>query len=152
MDKIPLILDDIDKRIIDELQRDGRMPYIEIANKLGVSDGTIRLHTKRLIKRGILKISASINPFFFKAGLTALIGMKLERRTHKKVMENLLKLKGVLSAINAAGTFDLFVEVFFSSRDELNKFLMEELSIIEGIQATETFIYLDAKNKWIQLP
>ena len=42
--------------------------------------------------------------------------------------------------------------MFAYSREELNKFLTEDLSNIDGIQSTETFIYLGAINKWIEMP
>lgn len=145
-------LDDIDRKIIEFLKKDGRMSYKDIARKLKVSDGTIRFRTNRLIKNNILKISASINPFVFDNCITALIGVKLEKRTHEKTMKKISDLKGVVSVMNATGNFDLLVEVFTGTRKELNTFLVEDLFKIEGIRATETFIYLDAINKWIEMP
>lgn len=152
MNKDSSFLDELDRNIIIELQKNGRISYKDMAKKFGVSDGTIRFRTKKLIEKNILKISALINPFIFNTSITALIGMKLEKRTHQNTMERLLKIKGVLSVTNITGNFDLFAEVFFESRKELNKFLIGDLSKIEGIQSTETFIYLDAKNKWIDMP
>jgi DNA-binding Lrp family transcriptional regulator len=147
-----LILDDIDKKIISFLKKNGRMSFKDIARQLKLSDGTIRFRTKRLIDNNILKISALINPFAFDTSIITLIGMKLEKRTHEKTMKIISKLKGVVSVINATGEFDLLVEVFTSSRKELNKFLIEDLFKIDGIQATETFVYLVAINKWIEMP
>ena len=69
-----LFLDNIDKKIISELQKNGRISYKDIAKKLGVSDGTIRFRIKKLIQKKLLKISASINPFVFDASITAQIG------------------------------------------------------------------------------
>ncbi len=152
MDKDAIPIDDLNQKIIKELQRDGRISYKEIAKKLKVSDGTIRFRTKRMIRKGLLKISASINPFAIETSITALVGMQLEKRTHKKTMERISKLKGVVSVCNATGQYDLIVEVFLDSRKELNKFLIEDLSRIEGIKTTETFVYLDAINKWIEIP
>lgn len=81
----------------------------------------------------------------------ALVGMQLEKRTYKKTMEKISQLKGVVSVCNATGRYDLLVEVFLDSQKELNKFLMEDLSRIGGINTTETFIYLDSINKWLEL-
>ena len=88
----------------------------DIAKKLKVSDGAIR------------KITASVNPFSLENSILALIGMELERRTHKKTMETISTLRGVVSVCNATGRYDLLVEVFLNSQKELNKFLMEDLS------------------------
>jgi Lrp/AsnC family transcriptional regulator for asnA, asnC and gidA len=104
-----------------------------------------------MVRKNILRITASINPFAVENGLLALVGMQLERRTHKQTMEKISRLKGVVSVSNATGRYDLLVEVFLDSQQELNRFLMEDLSRIGGINATETYIYLHAINKWVEL-
>ena len=147
-----LTIDELDKKIIRELQRNGRMTYKMIAKKLKVSDGTIRIRTKKLIQSKLLKISASINPFMLETHIAALVGMQLEKRTHIQTMGKISALKGVVSVSNTTGEFDLLVEVLVDSREKLNKFLVEDLSRIEGIRSTETFVYLDAINKWVELP
>lgn len=152
MDKNKLLIDDLDRKIIRELQKNGRISYKDVAKKLNVSDGTIRFRTNRLVKSGVLRISASINPFIPETNIAALVGMQLEKRTHRRTMAKISELKGVVSVCNVTGDFDLFVEVLVDSREELNKFLVEDLSKIEGIRTTETFVYLDAINKWIEMP
>jgi Lrp/AsnC family transcriptional regulator for asnA, asnC and gidA len=144
-------MDDLDRKIILALQQDGRASYKTIAKKLRVSDGTIRFRIGRMVRKNILRITASINPFAVENGLLALVGMQLERRTHKQTMEKISRLKGVVSVSNATGRYDLLVEVFLDSQKELNRFLMEDLSGIGGINATETYIYLHAINKWVEL-
>ncbi len=98
-------MDDLDRKIVIELEKNGRTSYKDIAKKLKVSDGTIRFRTRRMIQKNI----------------------------------------------NATGRYDLLVEVFLDSQKELNKFLMEDLSKIGGIKATETFVCLDAINKWVEM-
>lgn len=58
---------------------------------------------------------------------------------------------GVISVLNATGRYDLFVELFLESQKELMEFLVNEISRVDGIQATETFVYLDGINKWVNL-
>jgi len=144
-------MDDLDRKIVIELEKNGRTSYKDIAKKLKVSDGAIRFRTRKMIQKNILRITASVNPFSLENSILALIGMELERRTHKETMETISKLRGVVSVCNATGRHDLLVEVFLNSQKELNKFLMEDLSKIGGIKATETFVYLDAINKWVEM-
>ncbi len=59
-------------------------------------------------------------------------------------------MSGVKSVCNAAGRYDLLVEVFFDSREALKIFLVSDLSQIGDITFTETFVYLDALNKWVE--
>lgn len=143
------MLDEIDYKIIQELQANGRRPYKEIAKKLRVSDGTVRLRTKKMIEKGLIRIKALINPFKFEHRICAIIGINLERRGHVEKMNQISKLKGVTSVVNATGRYDLFVEVFLDSQKDLMEFLVNEISKVDGIQATETFVYLDGINKWV---
>lgn len=144
-------LDEMDKKIIRELQENGKITYKEIAQKLGVSDGMVRFRTDRLIKNKILKISASVNPMYFDNSVAALVGINLEKRDHKAIMTKIVQIPGVRSVCNLTGRYDLMVEVFLESREELRKFLMEDLVDIGGVKFSETFIYLDAMNKWLEL-
>jgi Lrp/AsnC family transcriptional regulator for asnA, asnC and gidA len=145
-------LDNIDRSIIYELQRDGKTSSRDIAEKLNVSDGTVRFRINKLVKKDILRITASLNPFAFADGMIAMVGMELEKRTHAATMEKIAALSGVLSVCNVTGKYDLMVEVFLESREKLNTFLIDDLSTIEGITRTETFIVLDAINKRVTLP
>jgi DNA-binding Lrp family transcriptional regulator len=152
METVITSLDDTDRNIIYELQRDGKKSSRDIAEKLGVSDGTVRFRINKLIKKDILRITASLNPFAFANGMIALVGMELEKRTHASTMAKVASLSGVLAVCNVTGKYDLMVEVFLESREKLNTFLIDDLSTIEGITRTETFIVLDAINKWVELP
>lgn len=146
-----LSLDDVDRRIIAELQQNGRESYKNIARKLNVSDGTVRLRTERMIREGYLRITASVNPLFFENTLTAMIGITLRNPAHREVMEQIANLPAVQSVINVTGRYDLILEVFVQSRKGMHRFLVEELSTIEDITSTESFIYLEAIDKWVEL-
>lgn len=150
MKERPLVLDDVDRKIIEELQRNGRESYKNIARKLGVSDGTVRLRTERMIKNDYLRITASVNPLYFENSLIAMVGINLEARANTDIMEKISKVSGVQSVINVSGRFDLLVEVFVPSRNAFRQFLVDDLSQVGGIKSTETFMFLDAINKWAE--
>jgi Lrp/AsnC family transcriptional regulator for asnA, asnC and gidA len=145
-----LNLDQMDRLIIDALQMNGRESYKSIAQKLGVSDGTVRLRTERMIRSGYLRISASVNPMFFEDGLTATVGVSLEGRANAEIMRAIAALDGVQSVANVSGRFDLLVEIHVSSRNDLRRFLVDDLSAVGGIQNTETFLYLETIDKWVR--
>jgi DNA-binding Lrp family transcriptional regulator len=145
-------MDALDRKIIAELQDNGKATSKELERRLKVSDGTIRFRMKRLVQQKLLRITALINPFSFKDGILGFVGMELEKRTHQQTMEKISRMKGVLTVCNVTGRFDLLTEFFFESRQELKKFLIEDLSKISGINRTETYIILDAIDKWIELP
>ena len=150
MSEKDLSLDHMDRQIIDALQQNGRESYKSIAQKLGVSDGTVRLRTERMIRSGYLRISASVNPMFFEDGLTATVGVSLEGRANEEIMRAIAALDGVQSVANVSGRFDLLVEIHVASRNDLRRFLVDDLSAVGGIQNTETFLYLETIDKWVR--
>ena len=60
-----LKLDDLDRKILSELSRDGRVLYKEIAKKTEVSEGAIRNRIKRMKESGYLRIVGVVDPLFF---------------------------------------------------------------------------------------
>lgn len=148
----PVELDDLDESILSALATDGRAPFKEIARSLGVSDGTIRARFSRMVEAGLIRVAVLRNPFARDRCISALVGMELEKRTHRATMEQIASLPGVLSVANVTGGYDLVVELFLPSRDALNTFLFEQLAAVDGIRSTETFVLLDAINKWVPLP
>ncbi len=144
-------IDHIDKKIISALQKNGRESYKNIARELDVSDGTVRLRVEKMIRNNYLRISASVNPLFFENCIVAQVGINLEKRANKDVMEQISRFTGVQSVNNVTGRYDLVIEVFVNSRKELRRFLVEDLSTIDGINATESFVFLEAINKWVEL-
>ncbi len=150
MKERPLALDEVDYRIIEELQKNGRESYKNIARKLGVSDGTVRLRTERMIRNNYLRITASVNPLYFENSLIAMVGINLEERANRDIMEKISELSGVQSVVNVSGRYDLLVEVFVPSRNAFRSFIVDDLSRMGGIKSTETFMFLDALNKWAE--
>ncbi|WP_461211562.1 Lrp/AsnC family transcriptional regulator [Desulfocurvus sp. DL9XJH121] len=150
MDDKKLVLDEIDRGIIQELQVNGRESYKSIARKLGVSDGTVRLRTERMIRLGYLRISASVNPLFFENTLTCMVCLTLTQRCDRKLMRQIAALPGVQNVMNVTGRYDLIVEVSVSSRKALRSFLVDALSDLGAVTASESFMYLEGINKWVE--
>jgi Lrp/AsnC family transcriptional regulator for asnA, asnC and gidA len=146
-------LDTLDKEIILELQKDSRRPFKVIANKLKVSEGTIRNRVNRLLEKGILKLEARVNPFSLPNKIAAIVALTLVERNHEEIMKKIEKLPNVTSVWNATGRYDLFFEVMVDSLNELNNILfLRDLSNIGGIDKTETFILLSSNTKYFKLP
>lgn len=145
-------LDNIDRKIILELQKDARRQFKVIAKKLNVSEGTIKNRVTRLIKRGILKLEARVNPFALPNQISAVVGVNLKDRNHEEKIKEIEKIPGITSVWNAAGRFDLFFEIMVDSLNSLNDILFGKgLKEIGGISYTETFIILYSNTKYFKL-
>ena len=145
-------LDNIDRKIILELQKDARRQFKVIAKKLNVSEGTIKNRVTRLINRGILKLEARVNPFALPNQISAVVGVNLKERNHEEKIKAIEKIPGITSVWNAAGRFDLFFEIMVDSLNSLNDILFrKDLKEIGGISYTETFIILYSNTKYFKL-
>ena len=141
--------DQTDWKIISIL-KEGYVPDNTIARKLGVSEGTVRARLKRLKEAGILQIRALINPDVLENQQLVIVAIRVaESKLLERKAEELSRLSNVLSVSIASGRYDLIAEVLLDSNRGLVRFLTEELSTIEGILASESFIMLKSYQKYV---
>ena len=134
-------LSDLDKRIIEHLQEDGRRPFTQIATALGVSEAAVRARTNRLVDRGILQIVGVADPD--KLGFQqALIGIRCEPGKLLEVAEEMAAFPETDYVVVTAGSYDILVECVAEDNEALLQFLSEKLRKIPGVRETETFVYL----------
>jgi len=138
-------VDELDRRIIEALQDNGRESFRRIAARLGVSEATVRARYARLTSEGILQVVAVTNPL----GLgfdQALVGVKTSGAPGEAADE-LARWAEVDYVVVTAGQFDLIVEVVASDRHELLE-LTDRMRALDSVVSTETFFYLEM---WKQL-
>ena len=141
--------DDTDWKIISILKT-GDVSNNAIADQLGVSEGTVRARLKRLKEAGILQVRALINPDVLSNKQLVIVAVRVaESKLLEKKAEELAGLENVLSVSIASGRYDLIAEVLVDSNRGLVQFLTEELSTIDGILASESFIMLKSYNKFV---
>src|SRR5215204_4240349 len=86
---------DLDKRIIEHLQEDGRRPFTQIAADLGVSEAAVRARTNRLIERGIMQVVGVTDPLKLGFQQWAMIGIRCESDKLIEVAEHLAEMPEV---------------------------------------------------------
>jgi Lrp/AsnC family transcriptional regulator for asnA, asnC and gidA len=137
----PVALDEIDRLIIEQLQKDGRKPYTQIAPVVGLSEAAVRQRVQRLIDSGVMQIVAVTDPRVLGFTRQAMIGLKVEGDT-RRVAEAVAELHEVEYAVLTAGALDMLLEVVVEDDEHLLELLNEKIRKIEGVQTTETYIYL----------
>jgi len=143
------MIDKFDRKLIEELQKDGRESYTELASKLGVTEGTVRKRVKNLVDKGVMKIVAVPNVSELGYKLISFIGMQVKMVDLRKVADALAKKANVCHLAFVAGRYDLMVLVVSRSHKELSDFIEKEISTIPSILRTETFVNLDViKGAW----
>ncbi len=135
-------ISELDKRIIEHLQLDGRRPFTQIATALGVSEATVRARTNRLIERGILQIVGVTDPLRLGFQQQAMIGVRCEASQLLEAAEVINAFPEVDYLVVTAGSYDLLVEVVCEDNEALLHFLADKLRRVAGVRETETFVYL----------
>lgn len=130
-------MDELDKQILLELEKNAREPFLQIAKKLKVSEGTIRKRVSDMSKQGIIrKFTVEIS-----GNVSAIIG--IQTNPHVKTREIVKKLKDlkVNRIFELTGRFDILCYLSSYSLENVNV-IIEEIRAIEGINHTETFTVL----------
>lgn len=134
-------LDAISKAIVEQLQEDGRRSYTEIGRTVGLSEAAVRQRVQKLTDTGVVQIVAVTDPMQLGFYRQAMIGIRVSGDT-TIVAERLAGIPQVDYVVLTAGSFDVLVEVVCEDDDSLIELLNKEIRLIEGVQSTETFVYL----------
>ena len=136
-----LALDDINKQIIEHLQRDGRMSYAALAKTIGLSEAAVRQRVQRLLDGGLMQIVAVTDPLTLGFARQAMVGVKVIGDL-RVVADKLARIPEVDYVVICAGGYDMLAELVCTDDDHLLKLLNDVIRAIPGVTTTETFVYL----------
>lgn len=135
------VLDKLDFEILSFLQEDGRMSFTVIADKLGVSIGTVRTRFNKLIEEGTVNIIGRVNPDKVGFRSYAHIAVFVRPATLRdKVAQKIVKLPEVSFLAMTSGDYDLEVDAMCRDNNHLVDFI-NNISKIEGVAQTKTTMY-----------
>jgi len=135
------MLDDVNKRIIEQLQQDGRMSYAALAKVVGLSEAAVRQRVQRLLDSGVMQIVAVTDPLTLGFARQVMVGIKVEGDM-RPVAKALADLPEIDYVVICAGAYDLLVELICTDDDHLLTLLNDKIRAISGVTQTETFVYL----------
>ena len=135
------VLDGVNKRIIEQLQRDGRMSYAALAKAVGLSEAAVRQRVQRMLDGGVMQIVAVTDPLTLGFARQVMIGIKVVGDLHS-VAQALADVAEVDYVVICAGGYDVLAEVVCTDDDHLLSLLNDTIRVIPGVTSTETFVYL----------
>jgi Lrp/AsnC family transcriptional regulator for asnA, asnC and gidA len=139
-------LDDVSKAIIEQLQQDGRRSYAAIGKQVGLSEAAVRQRVQRLIEAGVMQVVAVTDPIELGFARQAMVGIRVAGPVDT-VADRLAELDEVDYVVVTAGTYDILVEVVCESDEHLLELISDRIRAIEGVSATETFMYLKLRKQ-----
>jgi len=139
-------LDEVSRAIIEQLQQDGRRSYAAIGKVVGLSEAAVRQRVQRLIDGGVMQIVAVTDPLELGFARQAMVGVRVAGSL-EPVADAIAGLAEVDYVVITAGAYDLLVEVVCESDQHLLELISDKLRTIEGVMATETFMYLQLRKQ-----
>lgn len=140
----PLQLDDVDRRLIKELVKDGRVSMLALAQRAHVSRTHVYARIERLEKAGVIEgFTARIN--MEKAGFatTALIALTILQDSWRGLSEQLKTLRYVDWFTLLGGDFDVLVMVRSPDNDALRNVVLEQIHSLAGIRSSRTWLVFE---------
>lgn len=141
----------VNKAIVQILQQDGRTPFSEIANTLGVSEGTIRNRVNAMKESGYLRVVAVTDTGMSQYLTEAMVGIKVASgHRPEDVARRLSALDEVVFVVWVSGSYDLMIEVMADDRMDLLKILSEHVHAAPDIGSSDVMTGLmNFKNQFL---
>lgn len=133
------MIDNLDKRILEIMKKDSRCPYVEIAEKLGVSEGTVHSRVHKMTEDGIIR------GFTIKTSsknVKALVEVRIDVNTDtEEIARKLSEYDGVTEVFEVTGDQDIIAIVDVESSQSLNE-IIERVRRYDNVLSTRTRLIL----------
>jgi Lrp/AsnC family transcriptional regulator, regulator for asnA, asnC and gidA len=136
-------MDELDHKIVKELQINPRISYANLATSLGTSEATISRRIEHLISSGTVVFTALPDMKRFGYPIRVYIGLRVERPSIlTEITKQICQFNQVRFICSCEGFEDIFIRGEFKSNEDLNDFIINHLCKIDGISNIDTMIEL----------
>ncbi len=130
-------MDALDERIIEFLKKDGRMPFVDIAKKLNMTEGAVRARVKKLIKeKAIERFTIEV-----KNSTRAIVMVATSQAIPTEKVSQAIREMGVDHVYEISGNYDIICFVQAKNVTHLND-VIERIRAIKGVMDTSTSMVL----------
>lgn len=142
-------IDNLDKKILNILSKNARIPFKDVAAECNVSRAAIHQRVQHLIEGGVIMGSGfDVNPKSLGYSTCTYVGITLERGSmYKDVVERLHHIPEIVECHFTTGPYTMMVKAYVRDNEQLMKLLNDTLQSIDGVVSTETLISLDQSIK-----
>lgn len=134
-------LDDVDRRIIDQLQEQGRRPYTEIARSVGLSEAGVRQRVASLTERGVIQIVAATSPIAL-GMIQAFVSVQVAGAGLEQAARRIAAIPEVDYVAVCTGRTDLLVGAVCRDNEHLLEVVTDGIRRVEGVTETDTAVIL----------
>lgn len=139
-------LDTIDRKLLELLQRDGRMSQNELAKEVGLAVSSVNDRLRKLTERGVITgIHAHVSPAALGLDLMSLVFVGwADDGVEDAFLAHIQALPNVLACHHITGSWNYVMRVHSTNTNGLEVFLSNLKKAVKGIQRTETMIVLSS--------
>lgn len=149
-------LNKIDRKILQELQRDGRITYAELARRVGLSTSPCLERVKRMERDGIIRgYTTLLNPAYLGANLIVIVQIRLKRTSQdifEKFKQAAVLLEEVQECYLISGNFDYLIKARVPDMDAYRDFLGSSLLSLPGVQESTSYVVMELVKETLNLP
>ncbi len=148
------MIDSVDKKILDIIQRDARIANAEIARQVGLAPSAVLERMRKLEERGIIKgFATQLDPAHVGFGLLAFVFVRTnECGEGEGTDEQLAEIPEVLEVHDVAGEDSYLLKVRAENPEDLARLLREKLKALPNVLSTRTTVVLHTVKETGQLP
>lgn len=142
-------LDDLDRKILEILQKDGRASHVNIARQLGVGHTRVRDRILRMEDAGVIAgYRAVINPAVLGQGVLCIVQLQTDQRMDfDKLVNEILAIDEVVEVVNVTGEVDAHIRIWARDVPHLREILYDKLSLLPAHRSTNSTIVLKRWTK-----
>lgn len=148
-------LDRVDRKILEELQKNGRISFVELGERVGLSTSPCLERVRRLEQDQYIQgYTAILNPDLLDAGLMVYVEIKLEyesRQIFEKFKRAALRIPYLLECHLLSGDFDYLMKIRVSDMQEYRELLGEILRDLPGVRDTRSYMVMEVIKETTQL-
>jgi Lrp/AsnC family transcriptional regulator for asnA, asnC and gidA len=134
-------LDAIDRQIAALLSEDGRISSAEMTRRIGhVSERAVRYRIERLVRTGVVKVTAVVNPQAVGYRVTGDVIIEVAPGMLQAVAEQLCGLDNISYVAGSVGDGDLSAQVYARDTEDLLRFVDEVIGQVQGVSRTRTVV------------
>jgi len=154
--KFPMMLDALDRRILEELQKDGRLSNQDLSKRINLSPTPCLTRVKRLEKKGLIKgYSAFVDAEKLGAGLLVFVEVVLDRTTpdvFDAFKTTVMGMDQVLECHMVSGGFDYLIKARFPDMAHYRDFLGRSLAALPSVRETHTYVAMEEVKSTTIIP
>ena len=142
-------IDSLDKKILNILSQNARIPFKDVAAECGVSRAAIHQRVQHRIENGVITGSGfDVNPKSLGYSTCTYIGLNLERGSmYKNVVARLNSINEIVECHFTTGSYTMLIKLYAKDNEQLMDLLNNKLQTIPGVVSTETLISLEQSIK-----